>query len=256
MTTTPASPVPTRGTDSVATQPDAVFTRGARRAFAGNAAIAWLGVVLTLVLSGLGAYEETTPPSGLYGAHPDGLAGVVSRLADTASYFTIWSNVVVAVVLTLLARRQVRATAVLRTLRLDSLLMITITAIVYAVLLAPTAVVVGWSRLTDPILHQVTPAVTVLVWLLFGPRGWISWRTVLAALLVPLAWVVWMLGRGAVVGAYPYDFADVTTLGYASVLGTLAGILVFGLVVASVFWVLDLVLRRIGGGRAGQSVSG
>ena len=253
MTTTPAGPTSPDRTETVATQPDAVFSRGARRAFAVNAGLAWLGVVLTVVLSGLGAYEETTPAPGLYGAHPDGLAGAVSRLADTASYFTIWSNVVVAVVMTLLARRPVRATAVLRTLRLDSLLMITITAIVYAVLLAPTAVVVGWSRLTDPILHQVTPAVTVLVWLVFGPRGWVSWRTVLAALLVPLAWVAWMLVRGAVVGAYPYDFANVTTLGYASVLGTLAGILVFGLVVASVFWGLDLVLRRRGGGGAARA---
>ena len=55
-----------------------------------------------------------------------------------------------------------------------------------------------------------------------------------------------MLVRGAVVGAYPYDFADVGTRGYAAVAGTLAGILVFGIVVAAVFWAVDALLSRSG----------
>ncbi len=176
--------------------------------------------------------------------HPEGAAGVLSRLADTLSYFTIWSNVVVAVSATLLLARPVRTGLVHRVLRLDALLMITITAIVYQVLLAPAAVVVGWSRLTDPILHVVTPLLTVGVWLVFGPRGWVGARTVPLALVVPLAWVAWMLVRGAVVHAYPYGFANVSELGYPAVAATLAVILVVGLVVASVFWGLDVALGR------------
>lgn len=216
----------------------------ARAAFAVNAAVAWLGIALTVVISGAGGYADTVPDAGLYGVHPDGAAGVVSRLADTLSYFTIWSNVVVAVSATLLARRPRRDGPVVRVLRLDALLMITVTAIVYQVLLAPSADVVGWSRLTDPILHVVTPALTVLVWLVVGPRGWVSGRLVPLALVVPLTWIGWMLARGAVVGAYPYDFANVATLGYGSVARTLALILVFGLVVASVYWGLDALLTR------------
>ncbi|MEO9093021.1 MAG: hypothetical protein ABI249_05495 [Ornithinibacter sp.] len=90
-------------------------------------------------------------------------------------------------------------------LRLDSLRMITITAIVYAVLPAPSAVVVGWSRLIDPILHQVMPAV---------------------------------------VGAHPYDVADVGARGHPAVAATLAGILVFGIIVAAVFWGIDAAIYR------------
>jgi len=220
------------------------ISRGARTAFGVNAAIAWLGVVLTVVLSGLGAYTFQTIEPGLYGIHPEGLAGVVSRLSDTASYFTIWSNVVVAVTMTLLARRPLRTTALLRTLRLDSVLMITITAIVYAVLLAPSTEVVGWSRLTDPILHQVTPAVTVLVWLVYGPRGWISGRTVLAALVIPIAWVAWILLRASVIDAYPYGFVNIAEYGVGPVAATVAGILAFGLVVMSIYWGIDTALCR------------
>jgi hypothetical protein len=219
-------------------------TRPARIAFAVNAVVAWLGVLLTVVISAAGGYE-LNPEPGLYGVHPEGVAGVFSRVADTLSYFTIWSNIVVAVAATLLARRQVPVTGWLRVLRLDAVLMITVTALVYAVLLAPSAEVVGWSRLTDPILHQVTPAVTVLVWLAFGPRRWVSGRVVLASLVIPVAWIAWMLLRGVAIGTYPYDFANVAELGYASVGTALLAILVFGVLVAAVYWVLDLGLRRL-----------
>ncbi len=129
-------------------------------------------------------------------------------------------------------------------LRLTGLLMITVTAIVYQVLLAPSVDVTGWSLLTDPVLHVVTPALTVLVWVVWGPRGWITLREVPLALVVPLAWIGWMLARGAVVHAYPYGFANVEEFGYASVSVTLLVILVFGLVVAAVFWGVERRLQR------------
>lgn len=216
----------------------------ARTAYAVNAGVAWLGVGLTAFLSGMGWYDELPVDPGLYGGHPDGAAGALARLTDTFSYFTIWSNVVVALSATLLLSRPLRDTLARRVLRLDALLMITVTAIVYQVLLAPTAVVTGWSQLTDPILHVITPAVTVVVWLVWGPREWVTGRLVPLALTVPLLWTAWMLTRGAVIDAYPYDFTNVADLGYASVAGTLAMILVFGLVVAAFYWGIEVVLRR------------
>lgn len=232
------------GTLADVTSPAARPSPTARRAWTVNAGVAWFGVVLTLLLSGLGAYREQEPEPGLYGDTGDGLAGALSRVTDTLSYFTIWSNLVVAVSVTLVVVRPLRDTLVRRVLRLDGLLMITVTAIVYQVLLAPTATVEGWSRVTDPVLHVVTPIVTVLVWAVWGPRGWITGRLVPAALVVPLAWIAWMLLRGAVVDAYPYGFANVTELGYAAVAQTMGLILAFGLAVAAVFWGLDVALRR------------
>ncbi len=230
-------------TAAIATRP-APSTQRARTAYALNAGLAWLGVVLTVVISALDGYVATIPEPHLYGLHPDGLAGAVSRVSDTVSYFTIWSNVVVAVVMTMLAHRPERDSPRLRVARLDSVLMITITAIVYAVLLAPSIDVEGWSLLTNPLLHIVTPAVTVLVWAIYGPRTWITGRTVVASLAIPVAWVVWMLVRGAVVDSYPYGFTNVATLGFAKVAAVLGVILVFGLVVAAAFWGADRALGR------------
>lgn len=205
--------------------------------------VAWTGVVLVLVVSGLGWFSEGPSEPGLYSSTTKGAAG---RVVDSLSYFTIWSNIVVALSVTSLALDPARDTLLRRVLRLDGLLMITVTAVVYQLLLAPSMDIVGWSRLTDPIVHVITPVLTLLVWLVVGPRGWITWRLVPLALLIPLAWIVWMLGRGAVIDAYPYGFTNVTELGYGSVLVTLALVLVFALVVTLLLCGLDLALRRRG----------
>lgn len=220
---------------------------GARTAYGINSALAAGGFLLVLALSGLGWYDATVPEGRTYGTHPDGVAGAWSRMADTVSYFTEWSNVVVAISCYLLWRNASDDSYWKRVLRADSLIMITVTAIVYALLLAPTAQVTGWSVLTNPLQHIVVPILTVLVFLVWGPRGWLSGRVIAGALLIPTAWVAWMLLRGVVVGAYPYAFIDPITHGYPAVLATIAQILAFTIVVALIYWVIDRALVRLAG---------
>lgn len=218
--------------------------RNAQRAFTLNAAIAWAGIVLTVLLSALGWYRAAPVDPGMYGDTPAGAAGALARVSDTLSYFTIWSNIAVAVTMTLLARAPGLDTLARRVLRISSLLMITVTALVYHVVLAPNIDVEGWSLITDPLLHTLTPLLTVVVWVVWGPRGWITARLLPLSLAVPLLWTVWMLARGAVIDAYPYDFANVVDLGYALVARNLTLVLVFALVLAALFWGIDVVLLR------------
>ena len=206
------------------------------------AVVAWGGVLATALLSALGWYADVEPDPGMYGDTGDGPFGVLQRVTDTLSYFTIWSNIVVAVAATVLARGSHGRRE--QVLLLDALLMITVTAIVYQLLLAPSIDNEGWGLLTDPWLHVVTPLVAVATWLWAGPRGWLTLRLLPLSLVLPLAWVAWMLARGAVVDAYPYDFVNVAAHGYASALLTIGLILVFGLVVASVLTAVDRLLSR------------
>lgn len=218
--------------------------RGARAAYLGNGLLAGLGFLLVLALSALGQYDGTQVAGNVYGGNAIGMAGAWGRAADTVSYFTEWSNVVVAIALLMLWREPTRDTYWRRVLRADSLMMITVTAIVYAVLLAPTQRVTGWSVFTNPLQHIVVPIVTIVVFLVWGPRGWFSWRVVAGSLLIPAAWVVWMLVRGVAVGAYPYDFVDPTTYGYPAVLATIGKILVFGTLISLLFRGIDRALMR------------
>lgn len=227
----------------------------ATRWFLLNAVLAWAGLAVSLTLDVLGTYPSTVTVASHYGyAVPDGVAGSTQRVADWVSYFTIWSNLTVAIVMTVLALGRARPSRWLRAARLDSVLMITVTAVVFAVVLAPTAHQRGWENLSNALLHQVTPLVTVLVWAVVGPRAWVGWDTVRDALVIPMAWVVWMLVRGAVTGTYPYGFVDVVTHGYAAVAVNLLGVLVMGVLVGVVFRAVDrLLARRPRAGAAAES---
>ena len=210
--------------------------------FAINAVVAWLGIIASIVLSGGGFYPgDVTIPSQLGYANP----GAFSRLADSFSYFTIWSNIVVAIVLTVLALRPTYDTPLFRILRLDSVLMITVTGLVYAVVLAPDANLQGWEYLSNTLIHIATPLITLTVWAIVGPRGWIRWSTIGFALILPLVWVTYTLIRGAVIGGYPYPFIDVVRHGYGTVLINVAAITVLGLLLCAVALGIDrLLLRR------------
>lgn len=127
---------------------DTTLSPSARRWFAVNAVVAWLGLAVSLTLTVTALYPSTVTIPTRYGS--DHAAGLGSRLADWFSYFTIWSNIVVAVVTSILAWGRPRATAALRAARLDSVLLITITGLVYAVVLAPISVQRGGRTSPTP----------------------------------------------------------------------------------------------------------
>ena len=220
------------------------MSRAARWAFGINAAVAWVSLALQFALSASGAVPFTPASPSAFGWNAAGAAGAPGRVLDFLSYFTIWSNIVVAVVMTMLTLSPTVVTTWRRVLRLDALIMIVVTGLVYAVVLAPLYHPTGWSAVANSGLHQVTPVLTVLVWLVFGPRGWLDLRLVLPSLVIPLVWLVLTLLRGAVISAYPYPFIDVVSLGYGRVAVNVAGVLVVGVVVALVVVGVDRVLSR------------
>jgi hypothetical protein len=222
-----------------------------------NALVAWFGVLLSAYLSVSGYYlgKEDPTKASILGNLPSGHDQWHERLFDYLTYFTIWSNIVVAVVLTVLWLRPdlfVRRDGVgivWRALRLDSVLMIVITGIVYNLILA-TGGRSGADLVSDTTLHVVVPILTLVVWLLAGPRGLLDLRVIAASLVLPIAWAAMALVRGAVVGAYPYPFLDVAKNGVASVLAFVGVILVVAVVLAWVLLALDRVLPPRADGRS------
>ena len=221
------------------------LSRNARVAFGITALLSALGLTLNVIITALGVYPSTTTNPNLFGySDPSGLPGVISRVLDFASYFTILSNVVVVVVLAALWRGRIGPTPVWRTLRMDSLVMITVTGLVFAVVLAPTADLQGLQYVTNTLEHYVTPLLTVLTFLVWGPRGWLRLGTVFTALVIPIIWLAYTLLRGAVVDSYPYSFLNVAEFGLGRVLLNVAGVVLLGVVLGLVFWGLDRLLSR------------
>jgi len=188
-----------------------------------------------------------------------GLASPVARGFNVFSYFTTQSNLIVGITCLVLALRRPRPldtadghSTLFRVFRLDGLVMILVTAIVFHTVLAGLLDLSGWPAVGNQLVHTVVPILALLGWLLFGPRGLVSWRIVGLSVVYPILWVVFTLVRGAIGGWYPYPFLDVGELGYLRVSLSVLGITVAFVALAAGLLGIDRLLGRTAWGRPGR----
>lgn len=214
-----------------------------------NAVLAWIAVSLQLTLNLSGYYVDRIDPAKatILGNTAAGVDTPLERFLDWATYFTVWSNVTVAVVLTVLAARPAlfarrdRVGLLWRVLRLDSVVMIVITGVLYNLLLAEGGKT-GWDAVSNTLVHVAVPLVTLVVWIVAGPRDLIRVPVMALSLVLPLIWAAFALVRGAAVGAYPYPFLDVSANGLASVLVFIVVIVIVAILLELVLWAVDAAL--------------
>lgn len=174
---------------------------------------AWSGLILMLVLS-ISAIKE----------RPD------LAITNFVSYFTIQSNLLVAIYTTYRLFNKSKPGYWQELLQFGILVNITITGIVYALVLASTWKPEGLSFIADALLHYVTPILSVASWLLVTKKSKWSTRFVFLWLAYPIVYFIYTMVRGPLTGFYPYPFID------ASVLPT--GQLVINVAAVSVFFVI------------------
>ncbi|MEE3128267.1 MAG: Pr6Pr family membrane protein [Actinomycetota bacterium] len=203
-------------------------------------ATAALLLQLVLVVNGEAVLDETQAPP------------TATAVARYVSYFTIQSNLLVAIGAWTLAAHPQRDGRGWRVLRLAGLTGITVTALVHAVLLRPLLDLEGASWLADTLLHVAVPLLAAGSWLLAGPRPRTDLRSGALAMLWPVAWLVWTLVVGAASGWYPYPFLDVGEEGAASVALTSVAITVLILAVMALIGWLDRRLPAPGSPSAGS----
>lgn len=148
----------------------------------------------------------------------DNTAGVfdtpTKRAFNVFAFFTIQSNIIVAATTAALAAGRAPSSTVGRVLRLTGVVAITVTFVVYHLLLSELQVLTGAAALANLLLHTASPILCVSGWLLFGPRHQTTPRVAALALVFLAAWGVFTLIRGAITGWYPYPFMDPGPLGY------------------------------------------
>jgi hypothetical protein len=174
---------------------------------------------------------------------PGDAGTMTERLVRLLSYFTIQSNLLVAVASALLAARPARNGRAMAVLHLDALLCIAVTGVVYHAVLAEQGLTLTPSgEVANFLLHTVTPVGAWLVWLLVGPRPRFGGTTVAWSVAYPLAWIAYTFVRGAVTGWYPYPFLDVDAIGLAVAARNTALVAVAFLVLALLVRLLERVL--------------
>lgn len=167
---------------------------------------------------------------------------VATRFIRMLSYFTIQSNLLVGAAAISLAVSPAKDGAIWRVLRLDALVGISVTGVVYTTVLRGGIDLHGWALATDAVFHYAVPLATVTGWLVFGPRPRCDIRAVAWSLAWPLAWLGYTLLHGHVSGWYPYPFINVVAHGYAVVVRNSLVVTVVLAVMAAAFWLGDAYL--------------
>jgi hypothetical protein len=172
-------------------------------------------------------------------------AGAGVRLWRLFSYFTIQSNLIVLAASVWFVLRPAADGRFWRVVRLDALVGILITGLVYAIVLAPQLHLTGAALVATIGFHYVSPWAFVVAWLLFGPRSRVGWATIAAAFIWPVVWLGYIFTQGAFTHWYPYPFLDVTEIGFGTALRNAGFVVVLGVVLAAVFKLLDRRLPRV-----------
>jgi hypothetical protein len=159
----------------------------------------WLRLVTAiLIVVAIAAQCQSLSSAGLF------------EPANVFSFFTIQSNILTVFVL--LGKEFGVDTAVhriARAIRPGVVLYMSMTGVVYAVLLAPVAADVGLTaKWVDAIVHVVAPIVIVADWFLAPPARMPEMSDIPKWLVFPVAWLVYSLVRGGMVDWYPYPFID------------------------------------------------
>ncbi len=136
------------------------------------------------------------------------------------SYFTILSNILVAVGLTsstLLPRTALGRYFSSIGVQSAIALYIFIVGLVYNLVLRGIWEPKGWQLVADNLLHVAVPLFYVVYWLVFVPKGTLHWKDGIVWAYFPLAYLIYSLIRGHLMGWYPYPFLNVSKFGYQKV---------------------------------------
>lgn len=162
-------------------------------------------------------------------------APTAERVLRFFSYFTVQSNIVLAVGAVTLLLSPLRDGIGWRVLRLDGVLGITVTGLIFVTVLLPIVELEGLAAWTNAGMHYAAPLLGLGGWLLFGPRPRVDSVTLARAVIWPVAWIAYVLILGEITAWYPYPFVDVNEHGYMRVLLNIVVVFALGLALLGLF---------------------
>lgn len=166
-----------------------------------------------------------------------GNGSAVLTLFLMSGYFTVLTNLLVAIMMGLVAMRWRVPGAV----AFAGVLAIVMVGLVYHTLLAGLTNPQALAWWADQGLHTAVPVLTLAWWLLFAPVP--RWQALTGGLIWPLAYLVYALTRGAMTGFWPYPFLNLARIGWGGVALNSVGMMIAFVVAGAVLIALK---RRLG----------
>ena len=176
-----------------------------------------------------------------FGVTSDIQGSLAATLWALLWYFTITTNLLVAIVFTTLA---IKPAAIHPSLIACTTLNILLVGIIYALLLHGLTELSGDSAIANFLLHMVTPILVPIFWLIFTPKGHLTRRDPLLWTIYPFIYFSYALIRGEFTHRYPYPFMNVNILGWSHTLLNAVIIAIAFLITGWLFVWLDTLLAR------------
>ena len=168
-----------------------------------------------------------------------GLEPWLPRAWDLLRYFTIWTNLLVAVLMLAEASGRRVGLGWLGTAALN----IAMVGLVYQILLAPEVPLQRASWLTDFLMHAFVPVAMVLWWLAYAPRS-VQLADIPYWLIWPVFYCIVAMLRGLAENRYPYFFLDVAKFGAGQVTLNIAGLVIVFALFGTLLWGAARIVER------------
>ena len=146
---------------------------------------------------------------------------VCEVVINMLAYFTILTNIFVAVVLAIVGllpnsrMGKVFATPKVFGCVVTSMLWV---GIGFHVLLSDYWSPDGMEAVTNYLNHYIVPSALLIIWLVFPPKNKIPKRTPFLWEIYPAIYGIYIIIRGELIDKYPYPFFDVNLIGYSKAL--------------------------------------
>lgn len=147
------------------------------------------------------------------------VATVIETIIRFFTFFTILTNILVAIVFTIIFIKPVtRWTFFLKPNTQTAIAVyIFVVGFVYNAILRFIWQPQGLQRIIDEMLHLIIPLIYVIYWCFKINKEGIIWKNILGWLIYPIVYLIVIVIRGNYSNYYPYPFINISELGISKV---------------------------------------
>jgi len=185
--------------------------------------VGWISIILGLVNRGINL---------------TGGEDVVLAFSNHFSYFTIQSNLIVLIWLTIsiIYNNKENKPRILGSIPRGAVTVyITVTFLIFAIILSPGYVPQGLALYTNIVSHYILPVAFIIDWIFTETENKYEWRYAVFWLIYPILYLIYTLVRGAITNFYPYFFLDLNVLSVIELVAYVIGLILLFLILGGIY---------------------
>jgi len=114
-------------------------------------------------------------------------------------------------------------------------LYITITFVIFAILLQMFYRPTGWAAFSNLVLHYITPIAFIVDWILTENKVQYKWNYLPYWIIYPICYIVFAVIHGTITGNYLYYFFNISALGILGFVMYVSILILFGIVLGCLY---------------------